>query len=198
MAIERGYLTLAEFKEALNIQGDTQDARIERVIEAASRRVDTITGRSFYLTEEETRYYDVGDGMVVDVDDLATITSIATDDGNLTYPIVWATTDYDLLPYNAASLGRPYSAIQVASQGRYAFPRGARTLRIVGTFGWTEPPSDVKEATFLIANRLLRRKDAPFGVLGSSEFGQVSAILKEDPDAMNMLAPYRRMTIGAV
>lgn len=198
MAITNGYLSREEFKSALNIQGETQDERIDRIIESASRRVDSIAGRTFYLTEEETRYYDVEDSGFVFLDDLNEITTLATDDGNYLYTTNWETTDYDLLPYNAASLGHPYSQIQIAANGRYTFTRGKRALRIVGTFGWSTPPADVKEATFLIANRLLRRKDAPFGVVGSQDFGQIQTITKDDPDAVNLLTPYRRMLIGSV
>src|SRR5690349_23406359 len=108
MTISNGYLTRDEFTSVLNIKDATQFDRVDRVIEAASRQVDSMTGRIFYLTDEQTRYYDVDDVGFVFLDDLNAITTLDTDTGNYVYGTSWDVTDYDLLPYNAASFGQPY------------------------------------------------------------------------------------------
>lgn len=58
-------------------------------------------------------------------------------------------------------------------------------------------PSPVSEAAVILAARLFRRKDAPFGVLGSPEFG-LERIAADDPDVKRMMRPYARFALAAV
>jgi hypothetical protein len=52
-------------------------------------------------------------------------------------------------------------------------------------------PSSVKLACQLQASRWYKRQDAPFGVLGSPEFGNYSRLLSQlDPDVEVMLGGY--------
>ena len=56
------------------------------------------------------------------MDDLLSVTTLKTDeDGDRTYEITWATTDYDLMPYNATleSQAQPYSHLQTTPDGDY-------------------------------------------------------------------------------
>lgn len=55
-----------------------------------------------------------------------------------------------------------------------------------------EYPYIVTEAALLQAVRLWRRADAPFGVTGSSEVGQMTTITRIDPDVVLLLWPVRR------
>lgn len=57
-------------------------------------------------------------------------------------------------------------------------------------------PDAVREACLLEAIRLYRRKDAPFGVAGSGEFGQTGIVARTDPQVLFYLAPYRRIAVA--
>ena len=44
---------------------------------------------------------------------------------------------------------------------------------MTGVFGWPKVPRNVREAARLLAADHFKRKDAPFGVAGFSEYGPV-------------------------
>jgi hypothetical protein len=44
-----------------------------------------------------------------------------------------------------------------------------------------------------MVERLFKRKDAPFGLAGSAQFGVLRQIAQEDPDVQNLLAGYSRL-----
>lgn len=213
-----GYLTLADLKAALQIDDDDLDARLERVIESASRAVDRLCRRKFYQ-EELTAYFGMEGRHRVDpfserrvaglhslaVGDLISITTLKTDDdGDRTFETTWdAARDYYLDPVNAPNVPKPYSRIEVDSaNGRYGFPPGPRAVEVIGTWGYafdygsgeiTAPP-DVAEATLLLATRHLKRKDAPLGVIETSGLDRVEEIrVHSDPDVKALLKPYRRL-----
>jgi hypothetical protein len=158
MTITNGYVTLAEAKGRLWPTGapaDTsEDTQIEAIIEAASRQIDADCWRRFYTTAaDETRYYKPISFDCILPDDIVSITSIAIDqDGNGTFEVTLAATDYELLPYNAVVDGIPYNHIITSPMGNYSFPRGYKSVKIVGKFGWsntTAAPKQIKEACFL-------------------------------------------------
>lgn len=183
------YCTRAEFKAAAGITDTTDDTIIDAVLEGTSRMIDRYCGRRFYVTDDdETRYFAPEYANELFSDDIVTITTLKTDaDGDRTYETTWATTDYDLLPHNAAPDGKPYTRITVAPQGRYSFPTFRKGVQIVGTFGYPAIPADVHTACVIQALRLFKRKDAPFGVVGSAEMGQLLVMSKLDPDVEMLL-----------
>ena len=199
MTITNGYCTLAQIKARLDIADFQDDAILESVIQGVSRSIDAMTGRRFYsTTADETRYYTAQFGDVLYVDDLLSITTLKTDDdGDKTYENTWTTDDYDLLPDNAALEGRPYTRIDLAAYGDYTFPIGTRKgIQIVGKFGYCATdshPDVVREACLIQAARIWKRKDAPFGVTGSPEMGQMSPISKIDPDVELLLRGVTRL-----
>ena len=151
MPIVNGYTTLAAIKAVKRIGSSdaNDDEFIEDLINAASRYIDNASGRRFHTTTaDETRYFSSETGGVVYPGDLLSITTLKTDeDGDRTYEVTWATTDYDLLPDNAALNGRPYVSIELAPNGRYSFPTQRRSVQIVGKFGFsTTAPADIAKA----------------------------------------------------
>lgn len=202
MSITNGYCTLAELRERLQFTATdvTDDSMLESVVAAVSRWIDKYTGRRFYAATE-TRYYKADDASLLRVDDLLSITSLGTDsDGDRTYEYTWASTDYDLEPANAATDGEPYTRIALAPQGRYSFPVGmAKGVKIVGSFGYAATtPATIKEACLLQCERLYKRKDAPFGVLGSADMGQMMVVPKLDPDVQMQLGSFQRVGVLGV
>ena len=197
--VTTNYVEISEMIVRLVAEGATPTGSdqvvMENVIEGASRAIEVYCGRRFYPATE-TRYYTAAFSDELFIDDLISVTTLQTDeDGDRTYEITWATTDYDLLPDNAALTLEPYTLICTAPDGRYSFPAGIRKgVKIAGSFGYAALiPAQVREACLIQAVRLFKRKDAPFGVAGNAELGELRVISKLDPDVEMMLAPLRRL-----
>lgn len=201
MAITLGYTQLNVYKQRFydaDNQSDTQDdPAIEAVITAISRAIDDICGRRFYVATE-TRYYTAERSDYLRIDDLISITTdrLKTDeDGDRTYEIVWATTDYDLMPLNAAVNGEPYTWLETTPKGSYSFPKGIKKgVEINGSFGYTiATPDIIREACLLGTHRIMKRQDTPLGVTANAVLGQTPLIirtLQSDPDFMGLISPY--------
>ena len=174
--------------------GTSQDTVIERVVTAVSRSIDKHCRRWFYGISG-TRYYTPVDYRKLDIDDLGTsgsLTITTDEDGDRTYETSWASTDYDLWPYN----GAPYLEVHVTPQGNNAWPvKVAKSVKIAGVFGYqsgtsASAPMDVREACIIQSTRIFHRKDNPYGVAGNAEMGQLIQIATLDPDVKLMLEPY--------
>lgn len=183
MPVVNGYTTLVAVKDALKITDAAEDSRLEACINAASRAIDRLTGRVYYATDA-TKYYQARDSETVDIDDLVSITSLATDDGTRTYPTTWQATDYDLEPANET----PRTQIVVAPNGDYRFPSHRRGVRVVGSWGFASTaPDNIVEACTLLSMILWKRRDAILGTAGSPEIGEVVVIARKDPQLMLLL-----------
>ncbi len=196
------YATLTALKARLGITDTTDDTILGQVLDAVSQWIDNDLGRRFYTTAaDETRYYTAGDGSLLFLDDdLLSVTTLYTDeDGDRTYERTWAATDYDLEPYNAALEGRPYTMLRVTPTGSYSFPAGIRKgVKLIGKFGYcATAPSAIQEGCLLLSQRLFKRKDALFGVMGSIETGMIR-ITDYDVDAARLLRPFARIHIGGI
>lgn len=201
MAIQNGYATAPQVRLRLLPDGSPhdQDVAYDSVIEAASRWIDSITGRRFHTTTaDETRYYTTQWADVVELgDDLLSLTSIATDrKGDLTYADTWATSDYLLEPRNAPLDGKPYTRIRRKPLGRYSFAGyGGFSAEVVGKFGYCElvnVPHAIQEACILATERFyLRTKNTPLRVMNAPEMGQI-VVPASDPDIYALLSPYIR------
>jgi len=203
MTIANGYTDLATFKARFypaGITDTTDDTVIENVIEAVSRQIDNYTGRRFYVTaSDETRYFSAEHSEYLDAGDVVSITTLATDEDNdRVYEHTWATTDYDLLPFNASLDSKPYTRLELTPLGNYSFPSGPKAVKIVGKWGYPAVPDAINEACCIQSLRIFKRKDAPFGVTGSAEMGQLMVIPRLDPDVKMLLDPYRKMDIVGI
>ena len=208
MTVTNGYITLTELRNAIlpdNVPAiSLADQRYERIIEAASRVIDHYCGRRFYGASE-TRYYTADNPDRLFIDDLTTVTTLQTDTGgDGTYETTWATTDYNLWPYNASADSKPYTAIETTAYGANDFPTSIRKgVKIVGVFGYvastaaaTGCPDEIHEACMIICNRYLMRKDTPLGISGNPTLGEQRVVIPRatlDPDVRDMLEPFRRL-----
>ena len=196
MAITSGYATLAELKARLDILDTDDDSVLEAIVEAASRQIDGWCSRTFYAATA-TRYFTPESiDLLILPDDLMSVTTLKTDeDGDRTYETTWATTDYDLEPANAAT----YTHIYTAPDGRYGFPTHRRAVEIAGSWGYASTaPDAINEACLLLSARLWKRKDAPFGIAGSSDAGQLQTLPGMDPDVKQLIQPYRKFALLGV
>lgn len=181
MAITNGYATANQVQERLfpdNPDDATLDPIIERIIEGVSRWIDRKTGRRIYAATE-TRYYSPRDWRHLIIDDLVSITTLRTDENaDGVFEVTWASTDYNLRPYNAALNNEPYTEIEVTPNGDYTFPTGyPRTVEIVGSFGYAATtPTAITEACVLASMRIYERRNVLFGVAGNADLGTIEAI----------------------
>jgi hypothetical protein len=217
MALGDAYLTTAEFKTRIRSESAANDAAIAAVLLSASRSIDGYCGREFNKSAApESRVFECaytywgnpvhpvtfvdeypygGAGACLATGDLVSVTSIASGDGTGAYPTIWDADSYALLPRNAAAKGFPYTEIG-PPVGRWSgWPGTSYGVQVTGIFGWPAVPAPVKEACFLIANRLKSLWDAPFGQSGGGEMGSLDMTVSITPIVAGMLNPYVVRTV---
>lgn len=149
------YVGLATLKSAgaMNITGTADDTRLRQYIEAVSRAFDSYLGRHLYSLTATRRFSGNGRNRLLLPQDLIAVTSLKEDTtGDATYDTTWASTDYELAPYEAEPTGpagrettRPYWAIEInrRSNGtKTAFARGQKRFELVGKWGYAETKVD--------------------------------------------------------
>jgi hypothetical protein len=195
VAITNGYATLADVKAALKITDNMDDSLLEIAVESASRLIDGYTGRYFYNAGTATRNYAANDSWTVTIDDLQSVSEVATTDEVGNAYTVWTANDYQLEPLNGLSGGltQPYTSIRAVNQYVWPFLADRALVRITGVWGWASIPTAVKQATILQASRIFKRNDSPLGVAGFGDMGVVRVGARLDPDVQHLVDPYRSM-----
>lgn len=198
--IVNGYCSRLDIKGRLGEIGTADDTRIDAIITAISRWIDSECHR-FFFSYTGTRYYTPRRSTYIDVDDFTNLTTLQTDlDGDGTFETTWTPTDYVITPFNARveSPAQPYNGLQRALFGAFVFPITIpRSVAVTAAWGFdTTVPVVISEACILQATRIFRRGDAPFGVVGAGEMGQATVIGRLDPDVRMMLSPYRKVTVA--
>ena len=183
MAITNGYATLVQFQAYANMSTITADetTTIEKAIEAASRTIDRIADRRFYMdTNATARLYRTVDFYTLPVDDIGSTSGlvVALDaDGNGNYSdTLTLNTDYILDPVTAPQKGRPYTAITMVGPDTFPLPISRRPqVQVTAKFGWYNgtPPDDVVEACLILSADYVKRASSVGGVLGLSELGAI-------------------------
>lgn len=179
------YVSVAELKETLNLTGKTfADQDLAMAVTAASRWVDGHTGTQFYpgTVGEVRKYTPVSDKYLL-IDPASSVTSVSSSG-----TVLVLDTDY-------AKIGAPVTVLRMLNGS--GFPRGTvNGVSVTGTFGWASPPADVKQATLILAARLLKRsREASFGVIGFDLESGAIRIPGQDPDVERLLRPYTRSSM---
>jgi hypothetical protein len=193
------YVTLSELKTFVGVPDTGDDTTLQWALDASEEQVNAYTGRRFSADEAGVvRYYSAVNNTTVHIDPLATTTDLAVAvdrDGDGTFEETFVLdTDYRLSPFNATATARPWVSLE-AITGNY-FPQGERRVRVTARWGYSAVPASVKQATLIQASRLWKRKDSPYGVAGSPEFGNELRLLATlDPDVQALLRPYRHTWI---
>lgn len=185
MAITNGYATLTQIKAYMSISDNTDNDLLEDLVESASRSIDRIANRRFYLdTTASARLYRAYSDIFVYVDDIGTTSSLVvqTDsNGNGTYAkTLTLNQDYILDPLTASSLNRPFTQLTMVSNTETwpIFPgltqNGLRPgVQVTARWGWPSVPDDINMACLILTADLYKRKDAPGGILGLGDLGVV-------------------------
>lgn len=197
-----GYASLAELRAFVGIPvADTaDDTALTLAVDSASQQVDNFCHRTFTADAmPTTRYYSATDYLTLDIDPISTANGLVVqtdEDGNGTFETTWTVgTDFRLDPVNAAAGAEPYTRLVGLGTRWFPMLQYRPGVLVTASYGWPggTAPAAVKEATLIQASRLFKRKDAPFGVAGSVEFGSEMRLLARlDPDVESLLRPYRR------
>ena len=195
MAITNGYATLADVKASLKITDSLDDSLLEIAVESASRLIDGYTGRYFYNAGTATRNYAATDSWMVYIDDVQSVSEVASTDEVGNSYTTWGVNDYQLEPLNglANGLTQPYTSIRATKQYVWPFLGDRALVKITGVWGWAAIPMAVKQATILQASRIFKRNDSPLGVAGFGDMGVIRVGARLDPDVQHLVDPYRLM-----
>ena len=215
--LSNAYITLAQAKDTheLAYLDSTYDVDLSNCINAVSREIDNTCNQRFYVDAADvTKYFSPSMNDQCIIDPMVSITSLATDSSlDRTYATVWATTDYDLYPYNSPANGEPYWRIDITPNGKntfnaqpyatpYAYPypkANAKYVKIVGKFGWPAVPEPIKRACILWTLRTWARSSTPLGVSAMSALGQMKIEVPPlDPDIDQLLSNYRLTVTGII
>lgn len=203
------YLTLDELKKTLKLTGkDYADRELEISISAAADALDVVYGGPWTLgAAGEARYFTPAHSKtVIDLRQVQAVTAVELDEaGGGTYSrTLTFDVDYQLQYRGSKASSPPWDALRLLRSGfayiaafddpvKRPYPWGVDSLRITGTWGWSETPPGVKVAATIIATRMVRRsRDAPFGVVGFDVEGntQRAVTIAKDPEVQfAMTAP---------
>jgi hypothetical protein len=179
MAIVNGYCSLAEIKASARITDNVDDTLLELAVESASA----------------TRLFAPQDSYVAEIDDLVSLTTLQTSDGD-DFGTTWAAKDYQLEPLNGnvdGLTGHPSTRIRAVDDFIFNVLDGEATVRVVGVWGWSAVPVAVKQATVIQAARIFKRNDSPLGIAGFGEMGAVRVGVQLDPDVKHLIDVYRKV-----
>jgi hypothetical protein len=206
MAIVNGYATLNQVKAAarMGTAVSDDDTLLEMSIETASRIVDGYCDRRFFTNGTEVRTYAAHDNYVLSVDDIAgtAITLKTSSQGDSTFDLTWAASDFQREPANATISGLASPITRLRAVGDNVFPVTTypfgeeERVQVTAVFGFgTAVPTQVSHATILMSLRQFKRYGSPEGVLSYGDFA-VRVGNRMDPDVAMILAPLRRTPVG--
>ena len=179
MTVTNGYVTLANLKTYLKIDDSVDDVILEKIIESASRSIDRIANRRFYLDgTASARTYRPTGNLRVQTDDFGTTTGLVVKtDPNATgtYETTFTLNqEYIVEPTNALALGRPCTTITIVGPTAFSLPVNYwPQVEVTAKWGWPTVPDDIVEATYILSADLYKRRDSIGGVLGLSELGAI-------------------------
>lgn len=210
MAIQRGYLTLAEAKRALDIVDNVDDQTIERLIETTSRMIDNHCGRTFVVSGEIAgddlrRFTSSEDGKTVYLNfEFSSLHAVRADyngDGVFEIDI---SADVEPGPLHNEMVSRPWNYIFVKASSNRILPTEPNAIEVDAVWSWLDSagnagiPEPVKTACAIQLGTVFRSREAVFGVIGSNETGMIRMSSRLHPEAQLLLDPYRRRTGLAV
>ena len=195
------YVSRDELKQTLEITSNVTYANedIDAAVASASRALDDMCNRRFWKDADaaQVRYYSPNTEWRLWPDDVIAVTSLKSDPGgDGTFEDTWTlNTDYTREPLNAATDSRPWTLLRAHPSGNFRFPTAyPRSVELTGQFGWPAVPPAIKQATTLLASRILKRaREVPFGVIAVGiDVGSTISIARADPDVELLIAPFKR------
>jgi hypothetical protein len=204
MTLGDPYVGLEGLKDYLKIPENkiNDDDALMDAITSASGEIERTCNRQFNRAETATarRYAPSRSGTKVKVDDFYTTDDLVVEvdvNGDGTWTVV-EETSYEVYPANGVSRGQtgwPYYEIHLidvwAPVRRIDRVTFRPTVRVTAKWGWEEVPAPIRQACTIMAAETFQLKDAPFGVAGSDQFGNVLRV-RDNRIAAGKLARYVR------
>ena len=202
MAIDRGYVTLVEFKAYRDITttNTTDDGVLETLIEGASRFIDNFCGQFFYSSTSGTvRYYTAEAAHVLFINNISVLETLKTDENeDGTYETTWntgqTTGDFYLMPFNASEDGKSYSWIEVNPNGDNSFTKARKGVEITGEWGFAAIPDEIRMACYEIVNAADKRRSGQ-NLTGNAEITAAGVVISPEDitaSARAILKSYKR------
>jgi hypothetical protein len=188
MAVTDAYETAANYRAAIDKVDTGEDAEVLTDLTAVSRYMERRLGRFFTKDASAVDRYYIGTGYrELYVDDLVSVTSIKIDtdrDGSFADETALATTDYELLPRNAAagSEPAPYSCIYIPDWSTKGVWTSGAKVNVNGVFGWPAVPEAIKRGCIHLTAIL--RLETPRASATVSEIGQ---LVQMSPKAVGII-----------
>lgn len=203
------YVSLSELKRWLRFDADKidtahpDDGLMMAAIEGTCRWIERRCKRVFRQVHE-ARVFEVDDPYNVSLghyNDLTGVIALSTDaDGDGVFETVWPSSAYEVRSPQRSKFPEDAPANALRALGQ-SFPQnttlGGRIERIKvdGLWGWESVPDPIRQAAKIMAARIVKRKEAPEGVMGMGQFGVVR-VSRSDPDVNALIEPYRLRSLG--
>jgi gp6-like head-tail connector protein len=186
------YVTLAEFKAAVEITDTADDADIQRALDAAYDWINHYTGRTFNAVDAtaSARFFMPYDTNRLEIPDVSSVTELAVDTvGDESFKVIIPPNKYDLYPlYLMPGLGG-YTEIRLHPTAPSWFIIGYQA-RVTAFWGFGATPAAVHQANIMVANRWFTRLSVPFAMLEPAQTGELATLIARDQDVLDLLSPY--------
>lgn len=192
------YISIAELREYLDIEENTEDHMLEDAIEDAQEQIDDYTQRTFEAAVDTLRHFTVGrDTKGRDLyfdDDICAITTIVTNADNGSGGIPLTASDFFPTPRNRV----PYFKVSLASSSSKSWeytndPEGGITVLGRWAFSIT-PPKSIRRACYRLAGYNYKQADAQvYDVTALPEQGVIMVPKGMPVDVMRILDVYRKL-----
>lgn len=178
------------------VTGASVDEAIAGALLAADEEIENYCGRVFTdagsASARTFRPPPATDDVLL-VDDFWTTTGLAVAvdaDGDGVFETSWTLgTHYQLEPLNAPDVFyriRPIGSLLWPAPTR----AGRAAVQVTARWGWENVPASVTEASLIIAAKLVKMREAPFGVVGWGDFGALR--VRDIPEVRTLLNRYVR------
>lgn len=192
MALYPDYATVQDYKDWVYVADTDDDTEIGVALTVASRAIDQYCDRQFGVLAEAAVRYQTADTTcylklsldLQSTNDLAV--KVDSDRDGIYETTLTLGTHVRLLPLNAPSDGRPWTALEVINGSGHWFPCHDGAVEITAEWGWTAVPAAVKQACLLQADIYMKRRNQGLG----QDYSSASKFL--DRDVQGILRNYRR------
>ena len=189
------YATVSDLRSYLQMGTATagtahpDDGFLQAALDTAAQAVDQFCGRKFNVagTAVTTRYLSPDWSSRVALPDHVGTVTLAGDYDN---DGVFEQSITGWVEQTENDEGVPWSIVKMTTE---SLPTGKNRVQASATWGWAAVPSAVTTATLIQAARYYKRRESPFGTIGSSDMvGTVRLPWRStlDPDVQVMLQPY--------
>lgn len=184
------YTDVATLKGAMHITDTERDELLASAVASASRSIDKMCGRRFWLDgaasarrlNPHNKVLTDSDGQRLLVPDIGSLDNLLVEVGSGSS---WTDVTSSVEVAEPELEGWPYTSLL-----RWTWPVGLRMrVRVTARWGWPSVPDEISQAALIQASRLFKRKDSPEGVMGSADWG-VIRVSRTDPDVAALIGPY--------